>query len=325
MKPFLNNRIPELLKNANRVFLCTHIAPDGDAIGSLLALKRMLEGMGKSVTACCADPVPRRFCDLPGAADVVLPEQVTGSFDLALSVDATDEKRVGDAIGIFRAAPVRVQIDHHKGNPLFADENEVDADAPAAGCIVARLIRALEQPLTAEIAACLYAAISTDTGNFCYPNVDAECFEIMSALRATDFDFGSWARQLHLMREPEYLGMLAQALATLTYSHGGQVTTMIVGPKDYAMAGAKPEHSENIVNYGLYIPGVQLCCFVNGTEDRVTKLSIRSLPPYSARRVAARLGGGGHEVAAGATLKLPVDEVLPLLNQAIDEEMNSQS
>ena len=118
---------------------------------------------------------------------------------------------------------------------------------------------------------------------------------------------------------------VARALATLNYSHGGKVTTMTVGPKDYATAGAKPEHSENIVNYGMYIPGVQLCCFVNSTEDRVTKLSIRSLPPYSARRVAARLGGGGHEVAAGATLKLPVDEVLPLLNQAIDEEMNSQS
>ena len=325
MKPFLNDRLTEVLKGAQRVFLCTHISPDGDAVGSLLALKLLLEGMGKTVAACCADPVPKQYRLLPGAADVIVPDQAAGSFDASLSVDAADEKRLGNAFAVWQQAPVRLQIDHHGTNPLFADENEVDAVAPAAGCIVARLIRRLDQSLTPEIATCLYAAISTDTGNFSYPNVDTETFEIMADLRSTGFDFGFWARQLHLMREPEYLGMLARALSTLTFSHDGKVTTMQVGPRDYAEVGALPEHCENIVNYGMYIPGVALCCFVNGTAENVTKFSIRALPPYSAQNVAVRLGGGGHVAAAGATVKLPVDQAIPGLMQAIDEEMDSHS
>ena len=89
MKPFLNNRILEALKAADSIFLCTHIAPDGDAIGSLLATKLLLEGMGKKVTACCADPVPKRFLSLPGAAEIVKPEQVFADFDLAMSLPDT--------------------------------------------------------------------------------------------------------------------------------------------------------------------------------------------------------------------------------------------
>ena len=325
MKPFLNQRLTEQLKQADRVFLCTHISPDGDAIGSLLALRLLLTGMGKAVTACCPDPVPKALRPLPGATDVVTPDQVSGPFDAALSVDAADRGRIGSSIAIYDGAPVRLQIDHHGTNPLYADENEVDGDAAAAGCVVMRLLRALGQPLTKDIAACLYTAISTDTGNFSFPNTNAEVFEIMGELMETGFDLAFWARQNHLMRERGHLGLLSRALSRLEYLYDGQVTVTTLLPRDYTEADALPEHSDSIVNYGLYIPGVRLTCFINSQTDQVTKLSFRALPPYSARRVALALGGGGHEAAAATTLRLPVPEARAAALQAIDEEMKCHS
>ena len=322
MKPFRNDRLADALRAAERVFLCTHIAPDGDAIGCLLAAKLLLEGMGKDVTACCADPVPKRFMLLPGAADVVRPEQATGDFDTALSLDAADFQRIGACGGVYERVPVRLQIDHHGTNPGFADENEVDAEAPAAGVIVIRLYKALEQPLTRDAAVCLYAAISTDTGNFSFPSVNAETFEAMAELMKTGFDLGFWARQMHLTHEREYLGMLSRALSRLKFLYDGKVTTTTVLPRDYADIGALPEHTDNIVNYGMYIPGVMLSCFVNSTGENVTKFSFRALPPYSAQKVAVRLGGGGHVAAAGATLKMPYEQAVAAAMEAIDEEMN---
>ena len=325
MKPFLNNRLIEALKAADSIFLCTHIAPDGDAIGSLLATKLLLEGMGKTVTACCADPVPKQFLPLPDAAEILKPDEADKDFDLAMSLDAADLARVGACMQIYERAPVRLQLDHHGTNPAYADENEIDPGAAATGSIIVRLMTALDQLLTKEIAACLYTAISTDTGNFCYPNADSEAFEIMAELIATGFDFGYFARQLHLLREAPWLGMLSRALSRMAFMYDGKVTMMTVVPQDYVDMNALPEHTNNLINYGMYIPGVVLCCFVNSQNDEVTKVSFRALPPYSARRVAVRLGGGGHEAAAGVTLKLPLDKAVEQVMKSIDEEMNSHS
>ena len=321
MKPFLNDRLIAALKAGQSFFLCTHIVPDGDAIGSLLAAKHLLEGMGKTVVVCDADPVPRQFSILPGADSIVMPEQVTGDFDVAMSLDAADLPRVGRCSEIYSRTPVRLQIDHHGTNPGFAMENEVDPDAAAAGCIILRLLKAMDQPLTSDIAVCLYTAISTDSGNFSYSNVDAEVFEGMAELAATGFDLPFWAKQLHLMREPEYLGLLSRALSRLTFMYDGKVTLTSILPQDYADMHALQEHSDSIVNYGLYIPGVYLTCFINTPSEEVTRFSFRALPPYSAQKVAVAVGGGGHEAAAGATLNLPREEAVRMALAAIDEEM----
>ena len=321
MKTFQNQQLIEALKAAQRIFLCTHVAPDGDAIGCLLAAKFILEGMGKSVVVCDADPVPLDFRILPGAGEIIRPDQVTGEFDTAMSLDAADFERIGASGPIFAKAPVRLQVDHHGTNPGYAMHNEVDADAPAAGCIVFRMLKALGQPLTESIAACLYTAISMDTGNFNFPSVDAETFEIMAELMKTGFDMSGYARQLHMMRQTEYLGMLSRALGRLQFLYDGKVTMMGVYPEDFAAVHALPEHSDGIVNYGLYIPGVRLTCFVNSQQADLTRFSFRALAPYSAQRIAVALGGGGHEAAAGATVYLPAREATEKALAAIDEEM----
>ena len=323
MKPFHNQKLLSALKDANSVFLSAHILPDGDAVGSLLAAGMILEAMGKKVVMANSDDIPAKYMFLPGADRIVKPEGLDpAAFDTAMSVDVSELHRMGDCDQIYTHVPVRLQIDHHGTNPLFAQENEVDAEAPAAGCLVARLAYSLGVPLTKEMAVCLYTAISSDTGNFCFAGVDAETFEIMQHLMEAGLEIVQPARQIHLMREKEYLGLLGRALCGMKYLFDGRATMTMITPRDFEDCHASQEHSDGIVNYGLYIPGVRLTVFVDAHEREQTRFSIRSIPPVSACAVASALGGGGHDAAAGCTLQLPAEKAIPLMLAEVEKELS---
>ena len=141
IKLFDTPALVDALKNARRILLCTHINPDGDAIGSTLAVYHVLKKMGKDVTCACADPVPGKLMMLPGADVFVQPDGLEGqTFDLAFALDAADKGRIGAVGNAFDQAPFSVQLDHHPTNPLYADVNAVDGDAAASGCVVFRLL-----------------------------------------------------------------------------------------------------------------------------------------------------------------------------------------
>ena len=322
IRPFVNQKLLSALKSANSVFLCTHILPDGDAIGSLLAAGMILERLGKRVTLACADKVPARYLSLPGAGRIVKPEGLSpADFDTALALDASDEARVGACAEVYRQIPVRLQIDHHGTNPLYAAENEVNPAAPATGVLVARMANALGVGFDKDIAVCLYAAISSDTGNFCFSGVDGETFSIMEKLMDTGMDIVAPARAIHLMRERGFLGLLSRALQSMRFLFEDRATVTFVTPKDYEAAGALPEHADGIVNYGLYIPGVRLTVFADGRLPDQTKFSIRSIPPVSAQAIAKALGGGGHIAASGCTVPLPLDQAMPVMIKEMEKEL----
>ena len=177
MKPFNCDEMLSVLKGANSILLCTHVAPDGDAIGSTLAMGLALKKLGKQVVFSCADPIPARFHFLPGAKEFVQADALAErQFDAALAIDAAELARIGDCAGAFEKAPVTLQIDHHGTNPSYAMINYVDGDAAASGCLILRCMDALGIPLAPEIGQCIYCGISTDTGNFCFDNTDEETF-----------------------------------------------------------------------------------------------------------------------------------------------------
>ena len=200
---------PEMLsalQSANSILLCTHIFPDGDAIGSTLAMGRVLKTLGKQVTLACTDPVPGSYRFLPGAEAFVQPEALDGAaFDVGFAIDCADLKRTGACAEAFSRCPVTMQIDHHPTNPSYAQINVVDGTAPAAGCIVRRAIRALGVPLDAETAQCLYCAISTDTGNFCFRGTTPEAFRIAAELVETGFPLAETARRSDLDLIAKYI------------------------------------------------------------------------------------------------------------------------
>lgn len=312
-----NDFCPEMLsalQNANSILLCTHIAPDGDAIGSLLAMGLTLRRMSKQVTMACADPVPGQFLFLPAAQDVVGADALKDRrFDVAMALDAASLSRIGDCQTAFLAAPVRLQLDHHPDNPLYADYNWVDGTASAAGCVVRRMMRKMGMPLTLEIAECLYCAISTDTGNFRFQNTSAEAFAIQAELMEAGLDLPRVARPLHQLREAPHVRLLGRALNSLRFFADGKCAGMLLTPADYHAAMALPEHNTGIINYALDIPGVEMAYLAEEREDGQVKASLRSLPPWNVASIARKYGGGGHACAAGLRYEGTLEELRRLL------------
>ena len=312
---------PEMLSallNANSILLCTHIAPDGDAIGSTLALGLALKGLGKSVVMVCADPAPGQFRFLPGAGEMVTADALGDAvFDAAIAVDAASLARVGACQEAFLRANVRLQLDHHPDNPLYADYNWVDGHASAAGCVVRRMMKKMNADLTPEIAACLYCAISTDTGNFRFQNTSEEAFSIMAELMAAGLDLPRAARPLHQLREAPHVRLLGRALCSLRFFGDGRCAGMRLTRADYAAAQALPEHNTGIVNYALDIPGVEMAYLAEERENGEVKASLRSLPPWDIAAIARKHDGGGHMFAAG----LRYDGALAELCDLLEKEM----
>lgn len=309
------------MRDANSILLCTHINPDGDAIGSTLAMGEALESLGKKVVMACADPVPVNLRFLPGADKIVGAEALAGmEFDTALNIDVADAGRSGDCGEAFARAGRTLQIDHHATNPGYASVNEVDGGASAAGSIVYRLLKEMQIPVTPSMAACLYCAISTDTGNFCYPGTDSEAFEIMAELMRCGLDLGKTARSVHLIREKAHVKLLGRALNTLHFFSGGKCAGMKLTAEDYALAGAQREHSSQIVNYALDMPGVEMAYLLDGGQAGVTRCSLRALTGRDVAVIARKFGGGGHVLAAGLTVEGEMD----VLEAAIEEEMRRQ-
>ncbi|HSK69664.1 MAG TPA: bifunctional oligoribonuclease/PAP phosphatase NrnA [Candidatus Limnocylindria bacterium] len=307
----------DTLGSARRVLLCTHVQPDGDAIGSLLAAGEWLRGIGKEVLTVCHDPVPQNLLSLPGWETVRKPHEAEGrQFDLGLSVDASDLARIGDAGRYFSACPVTMVIDHHTSNTLFGQHNYVDSLVAATGNLIIRLAEASGANITRTMAECLYAALSTDTGNFAFGQMDEEFFAQMSRLMRAGLDISAAARALHLTKAPEDVMLLGRALASLAFLKGGRLTRMVLRAEDFRQAGATPENADRIVNHGLNIRGVEVA-FLATQEEAGVKVSLRALPPHDVSKVALELGGGGHMLAAGCTLRMPMDEALALVESRL--------
>ena len=311
----------DAVKKAHSILIGTHINPDGDAIGSSLAVGHALRAMGKEITFACADPVPGKLQFLPGADAFVQPEALEGkAFDLAFAVDAADEGRLGSVADTFFQVPFSVQVDHHPTNPCYANVNAVDGRAAAAGCVVYRLLVEMGCEITPEIAQCLYAGISTDTGNFSFQNTDGEAFAIVAELVRVGLPLNEMSRHLFLLQEEAHIRLLGRALQTLRIFGDGQCACMQLTVADYEAAHASGEHSDGIVNYAMNLWGVKMAYLADEKADGLVKVSLRAIPPYNVAKVAQKFGGGGHVLAAGCRYKSNLKEMCA----ALEKEMLQQ-
>ncbi|MDO5022131.1 MAG: DHH family phosphoesterase, partial [Eubacteriales bacterium] len=170
MKTIKNKELLNAIKEAKNIAVVTHKQPDADAIGSMLAICRILESLGKKANAYCQDPLPEYVKHLHNADRVLSPSEYKNDADLVISVDASDKDRLGSCSTIFDSISNTIQIDHHATNTMFAKFNEVDTSAAASGMLVFRLAKALDVDIDNALAEQMYAATSSDTGNFCFPS-----------------------------------------------------------------------------------------------------------------------------------------------------------
>ena len=317
--------IARAIREAETIAVCSHVNPDGDTLGCAAAMRLALQSLDKKVSLFCDGKVPdniMRF--LPGADAFRVPEGNEGPFDLMLSVDVSDEKRLG-ACAAFRAVSAHTaQIDHHPTNPLFMEENYVDGSAPAACVIIRELLHVLGVPLTRDLAICLYTGISTDTGNFAFASTNAECFEIMAELIALDLPLAQMNLILFRERSKAQALLLGRALNSMTFFADGQLAVMKLTSTDFEECHALSEHAETLVNFAVETTGTRMAMLAREASGGMIKFSLRAKQKDSVNDVAQRFGGGGHPQASGMTLEGPLDDAVAKVRDALIEKLNNK-
>ncbi len=320
-KPRPLDGVMNAIRMARSIALVCHISPDGDTVGSALALRLGLMELGKTVTIYCQDKIPDVLCFLPGAEEFRLPEEMTEEVDLLLCVDVSDEKRMGRCKALKRMAHHTALIDHHPTNTRFCEVSMVDGAAPANCLIINELLWRLDCTITPDVALCLAVGLSTDTGNLTYKSTTPEAYRVMGDLLETGAPIGEAHRHIYRERPPRQLALLAKALESLQFHDEGRITSIRLTKQDFDNCGALPEDAEIIVNYGLDVQGVRMCVFAREQADGSTKLSLRAVAPYDITGVAQSFGGGGHAQAAGAAVQLTLDEAIAQVVARMQEEL----
>ena len=301
------------LRAAEKILVTAHVNPDGDAIGSTLAMLQILREMGKTVQAYIDDKIPRNFCVMPFEEEIRRPrEDEKFDADLMVILDTAPD-RIG-CVKNLTDAPV-LNIDHHVTNKGGDFDLYVDADAAATCEIIFRLARELGAEITTNIAVCLYTGIATDTGFFNYSNTKAETFRAAAELVELGVEPNLISEQME-KRSVHDVKVMAAALQTARLYYGGKVAGMFI---DEELA-RRVETTEGLVDLVRVIDGVDVAFLLTFKEKNVHRVSMRS-KGVEVSDIARRLGGGGHIRAAGCTLNTSFDEAKRIVIRAIGEFM----
>ncbi len=298
------NEIARAIKDSARFFLTSHVNPDGDAIGSLLAMNRLLLGLGREVTAFTTDPIPSNFRFLPSSDLVVHTlDAVKGkSFDLGIVMDSTDWERTGKDIPSELGAIKVVNIDHHVSNKCFGDINYIDPAASAVGEMLYDVIQAMKAPIDSEVATCLYTAIMTDTGSFTYSNTTARAFEISERLVRCGAQPAKIAEEINENYSVSRLELLRLSLSSLEFSEDRRIGSMTITQKMFNETHTGPDVIEGFIDYPRFVAGVKVAVLFRELPRGGYKVSFRSRDTLDVSRVAGHFGGGGHVNASGCTV-----------------------
>src|ERR1017187_2707284 len=241
-------QISELLRSQNTFLVLTHYRPDGDAVGSQLALLLLLQDLGKTVEAWNDDEVPGKFRFLPHSDLIARPSAEPKDFDVVIAIDTSTWQRVGTAAQRIRSRKHFINIDHHVSNEMFADINWVVPEAPASGQIAFDLIKSGGFTLTPEIATCLFAAISTDTGSFSYNNTTAASLRVAAELVDTGINVGEICRHVYESYPYGRLMLLQKVLARLQLADQKRIAYMWITNSMFGESGAKREDTEGLID-----------------------------------------------------------------------------
>lgn len=313
-------QIIEVIRSNSSFLITTHEGPDGDAIGSSLALASFLRTIGKDVTVHYQDSVPDLYAFLPGA-DTVLPHIPDRHYDVSFVLDIGERKRAGVEFCNFSRVTTTVNLDHHLSCDNFADYNLIDTQAAATGILVYRIANAYGYHFDRETALCIYVATITDTGSFRYSNANREAFTVAGEMIECGINAWDVAEKLYENQPQRRLELLAKCLPTLEVFKGGQAASVTVTQDMYASCGADAELTDGFVNYPRSIRGVEVAIFFRQLEEKKFKVGFRSKGKVNVATFSAALGGGGHHNAAGCTVKGSLDEVKATVHKIVEDSL----
>lgn len=308
------------LLEAGAVRILAHSHPDGDTLGSAYGLAHALQALGKQVCVECEDPVPAMFAYMQeGLAQTALPQNA-----LVVCVDVADDCLLGKPLQQRYQGKIGLNIDHHTSNILYAEENLVESAAACAE-IVSDLIDEMGVEMTARMAACLYAGISTDTGCFRYGNTTARSHRCAARYMDLGVRTEPLDRAFFETETKTYLALERMAFDSLRFFCGGRVALAAVTQDMFRVSGSNDEEYIKIVARMRQIEGVLAGVSIREKKDGSYKISLRTHEPVNAASIAAKMGGGGHLRAAGCSSKLPLEETIAAVVGYIEQELEASA
>lgn len=277
-----------------------HENPDGDALGSLLAMTRSLQKMGKEAVAVCADPVPYKYKRLAGM-ELIQPAGAAAGFSHMITVDCAQQDRVGAEVCRVMADAYTINIDHHQSNTSISDMNYIGRASSCAE-LVYEVVQAMGVPLDAELAGYLLLGVSTDTGNFSYANTNADTLRFAAALLDAGADLHTMCNDIYKRRSMCATRLVGRAIGSIELRQNGRVAMMTLAEKDFIDCEANTGDTEGLIDYARDIDTVEVAVMLREVSGGV-KGSMRSKGGVDVSRLAAKVGGGGHHGAAGFVLQ----------------------
>jgi bifunctional oligoribonuclease and PAP phosphatase NrnA len=303
------NDIATIMERGKRFFLASHKDPDGDAIGSLLALGEALILSGKEVVLFNEGPIPDSMAFLVGSERIVNGFNPESEFDAFFILDCGTLERLGEISSDICNLKPLINIDHHENNSQFGDVNFVDTNSSSVGEIIYRLIQVADLPMSKNIAENLFVALQTDTGSFRYGNTTKEAFTIAGEM--VGWGINPWKISRRVMDEYSLnkLRLLELALKTIEIFHAGKVGLISITQQMFSKAKADNFDSERFVDYPRFISGVEIGVLIKELGKDYYKFSLRSNDWVNVADLAYHFGGGGHPKAAAFTRHGSLDSI----------------
>lgn len=320
-------RILDELLNRQRFVLTSHARPDGDSIGSQLALAFTLDSLGKQVRILNSDAAPEHYLDFPGMdrIEIVSAAPADLQADAVVVMECSDLSRTGVA-GLDKY--FIINIDHHAGNRMYGALNWFDESAAACGEMVFDVIRALNVPLTTDIATHIYLAILTDTGSFHHSNITPRTFDICRQTVEAGVNPAAMARRVFDSNSFGKLKLIGALLDSMELIDGGRLAVLYLDDQMLENCGCTHNDTEGVINLPLTAREIQAVVFFKVSSAGAVRVSMRSKYDVDVRLVANGFGGGGHKNAAGFTVEGPLERVKPViierLVQAIGEGIQTR-
>jgi phosphoesterase RecJ-like protein len=313
------------IARADHAVITCHVHPDGDALGSALALHRALANAGQKAVVSFSEPftVAPHYRFLAGLDRLTPPDQVPRSADLFVCFDTGSLDRLGSLVDAFQGAARTVVIDHHASNTRFGEVNLIDPEAPASAVLCRELLRRLDLPLDREIATCLYTGLVTDTGRFQYQATTPDTHMLAAELLEAGVEQYEVAKAVFETNHIEYLRLVAAALGRIVQVPEASLVWTRVGLADLAAHGVDMEETEGLIDLVRTDGASDVAAVLKEQPDGGHKVSLRSKGATDVGRLATQFGGGGHKYAAGFTSELDADTIVAALVEALTDRAPS--
>ncbi|NPV52280.1 MAG: bifunctional oligoribonuclease/PAP phosphatase NrnA [Firmicutes bacterium] len=319
-----------ILLGARSLLIMSHIFPDGDSIGSLLALGLALARRSREVTLVCPDDIPETYAFLPGIEGILTVEgarerlSAGRNVDLVVILDSSDLERIGKGANLIPEDACVVNIDHHVTNKNFGAHNFIKVEAAAVGELVYALLLALGTDIDKDIATCLLTALIADTGSFRYSNTTAETFDIAARLVKRGAEPAVIAEHVFETKPFSSLKLLGRVLDNLELSPDGRVAWVSLPHRLLDEFHVNEAQTEGFVNYARMVAGVEVAVLFREEANSRIRVGLRSRDRFDVSRLAQRFGGGGHAKAAGCTIEGDLEHAKQLVLEAIADELGNE-